>query len=58
MKRPPPLPGRGSSQGLYDSCVNDVIDPSIYVIFERDQCYPKYLIEYIEKPRRDYPFFQ
>ncbi|XP_066927666.1 protein mono-ADP-ribosyltransferase PARP12-like [Clytia hemisphaerica] len=31
---------------LYDSCVNDIIDPSIFVIFERDQFYPRYLIKY------------
>ncbi|XP_066927663.1 protein mono-ADP-ribosyltransferase PARP12-like isoform X2 [Clytia hemisphaerica] len=31
---------------LYDSCVDNVSNPSIYVIFERDQFYPRYLIKY------------
>ncbi|XP_057290563.1 uncharacterized protein LOC130613241 [Hydractinia symbiolongicarpus] len=44
MKRPPLLPN--SKVELYDSCVNDLSDPSIFVVFERDQCYPKYLISY------------
>ncbi|XP_053243525.1 protein mono-ADP-ribosyltransferase PARP12-like isoform X3 [Podarcis raffonei] len=32
----------------YDSCVNDVADPSIFVIFEKPQIYPAYLICYRE----------
>ena len=42
--RPPPLTSSGYE--LYDSCVNDESNPSIYIVFERDQCYPKYLIKY------------
>ena len=44
MKRPPHLPGE--PEKLFDSCVNSMTDPSIFVIFERDQCYPRYLITY------------
>ncbi|XP_048248810.1 flocculation protein FLO11-like [Haliotis rufescens] len=40
--RPPPRKGHV----LYDSCVNDEKNPSIFVIFERNQCYPEYLVEY------------
>ncbi|XP_046551702.1 protein mono-ADP-ribosyltransferase PARP12-like [Haliotis rubra] len=40
--RPPPRKGHV----LYDSCVNDINNPSIFVIFERNQCYPEYLVEY------------
>ncbi|XP_078454747.1 E3 ubiquitin-protein ligase MIB2-like isoform X5 [Lampetra planeri] len=31
---------------LYDSCVNDVNDPTIFVIFEGSQAYPEYIIQY------------
>ncbi|XP_047453038.1 protein mono-ADP-ribosyltransferase PARP12-like [Mugil cephalus] len=41
--RPPP---KGSSKTLYDSCVDNEKDPSIYVIFEKQQIYPEYIITY------------
>nr|XP_056703415.1 protein mono-ADP-ribosyltransferase PARP12 [Euleptes europaea] len=31
---------------FYDSCVNSTHNPSIFVIFEKHQIYPEYLIEY------------
>ncbi|XP_063357270.1 protein mono-ADP-ribosyltransferase PARP12 [Pelmatolapia mariae] len=43
-RRPPSKDGGGIN--FYDSCVNDVIDPSIYVVFEKQQIYPEYLIQY------------
>ncbi|XP_073694886.1 protein mono-ADP-ribosyltransferase PARP12-like [Garra rufa] len=42
--RPPSKDGGDTI--LYDSCVNDVFDPSIFVVFEKHQIYPEYLIEY------------
>ncbi|XP_006031847.1 poly [ADP-ribose] polymerase 12 isoform X1 [Alligator sinensis] len=33
---------------LYDSCVDKESDPSIFVIFEKHQIYPEYIIEYHE----------
>ncbi|KAM4748713.1 protein mono-ADP-ribosyltransferase PARP12-like [Rhinophrynus dorsalis] len=36
-----------SSSGLYDSCVDVVLNPSIFIIFEKHQIYPEYLIKYI-----------
>ncbi|NXF62852.1 PAR12 polymerase, partial [Ciccaba nigrolineata] len=39
----PPLK---DNQKFYDSCVNNSSNPSIFVIFERHQIYPEYLIEY------------
>lgn len=42
--RPPPL--EEGSLDLYDSCVNNVNNPAMYIIFEFDQCYPRYLIKY------------
>ena len=41
-KRPPAKAGHA----LYDSCVNDVTNPSVYVIFDIAQSYPEYLVEY------------
>uniref|UniRef100_A0A8C4N8X8 Poly(ADP-ribose) polymerase family member 12 n=1 Tax=Eptatretus burgeri TaxID=7764 RepID=A0A8C4N8X8_EPTBU len=43
--RPPTKPG--SSVHLYDSCVDDEGNPSIFVVFERDQMYPEYIMEYV-----------
>ncbi|KFO87032.1 Poly [ADP-ribose] polymerase 12, partial [Buceros rhinoceros silvestris] len=39
----PPLK---DNQNFYDSCVNDSSNPSIFVVFEKHQIYPEYLIEY------------
>ncbi|XP_057240527.1 protein mono-ADP-ribosyltransferase PARP12-like [Malurus melanocephalus] len=39
-------PPMKDSQNFYDSCVNDSLNPSIFVIFEKQQIYPEYLIEY------------
>lgn len=30
----------------FDSCVDDPMQPSLYVIFERNQTYPEFLIKY------------
>lgn len=32
----------------YDSCVDTKVDPSTFVIFEKDQILPQYVIEYTE----------
>ncbi|NWJ07150.1 PAR12 polymerase, partial [Crypturellus undulatus] len=40
----PPL--KDNQKCFYDSCVNNVLNPSIFVIFEKHQVYPEYLIEY------------
>ncbi|NXX75523.1 PAR12 polymerase, partial [Urocolius indicus] len=40
-------PSRASnSNRLYDSCVDNPTDPSIFVIFEKHQIYPAYILEY------------
>ncbi|XP_010155816.1 PREDICTED: poly [ADP-ribose] polymerase 12, partial [Eurypyga helias] len=41
----PPLK---DNKNFYDSCVNCYLHPSIFVIFEKQQIYPEYLIEYID----------
>ncbi|XP_040201325.1 protein mono-ADP-ribosyltransferase PARP12-like [Rana temporaria] len=38
----------GSSQ-RYDSCVDNKNNPSVYVVFEKDQVYPTYILEYEER---------
>lgn len=36
----------------YDSCVDSRLNPSVFVIFQKEQIYPEYVIEYTE-PERD-----
>ncbi|KAM9216406.1 protein mono-ADP-ribosyltransferase PARP12 [Dugong dugon] len=42
--RPPTK--EGQSDVFYDSCVNSVSNPTVFVIFEKHQVYPEYLIQY------------
>jgi hypothetical protein len=44
--RPPPLDPKEPYGALHDSCVDDVMKPLYYVIFDDDRCYPQFLIEY------------
>ncbi|KAL7982318.1 hypothetical protein Chor_009916 [Crotalus horridus] len=40
-------PAKNNQSNLfYNSCVNSLLNPSIFVIFEKHQIYPEYLIEY------------
>ncbi|KAM3875580.1 protein mono-ADP-ribosyltransferase TIPARP [Diretmus argenteus] len=50
MRRPPPISPRDPSSDLYDSCVDNWVDPQIYVIFNDDQSYPYFIIQYEEVP--------
>ncbi|XP_058490904.1 protein mono-ADP-ribosyltransferase TIPARP [Solea solea] len=50
MRRPPPINPRDASSDLYDSCVDNWMDPQIYVIFNDDQSYPYFIIHYEEVP--------
>ncbi|XP_069820341.1 zinc finger CCCH-type antiviral protein 1-like [Dendropsophus ebraccatus] len=45
MRRPP----QRRDGRYYDSCVNDITDPSIFVVFEKHQIYPEYLLEYEQR---------
>ncbi|XP_006133460.2 protein mono-ADP-ribosyltransferase PARP12-like isoform X1 [Pelodiscus sinensis] len=47
--RPPPRPSHPNR--FYDSCVDSLVNPSIFVIFEKHQIYPAYTIEYTEEYR-------
>uniref|UniRef100_A0A8C4XIA0 Poly [ADP-ribose] polymerase n=1 Tax=Erpetoichthys calabaricus TaxID=27687 RepID=A0A8C4XIA0_ERPCA len=42
--RPPSK--NSSSTNFYDSCVDNESNPEIYVIFDRNQIYPEYIIEF------------
>ncbi|XP_067417809.1 protein mono-ADP-ribosyltransferase TIPARP-like [Emydura macquarii macquarii] len=48
LRRPPPLDPADPASDLYDSCVDSLSDPQIYVVFDSDQCYPYFLIRYRE----------
>ena len=54
-RTPPPLDPSDQFGRCFDSCVNRPIDPSIYVIFNSAQCYPEYLIEYVNKSKSAEP---
>ncbi|NXE89638.1 PAR12 polymerase, partial [Menura novaehollandiae] len=44
--RPPRKAGHGL--WFYDSCVDDELNPAVFVLFEKHQVYPEYIIEYKE----------
>ncbi|XP_052211971.1 uncharacterized protein LOC127831031 isoform X4 [Dreissena polymorpha] len=47
LRRPPEMDRTPDGQvRLYDSCVDDVRNPSIFCIFDHVQYYPEYIIEY------------
>ncbi|XP_061085365.1 protein mono-ADP-ribosyltransferase PARP12-like [Conger conger] len=47
--RPPSKDGGKSV--FYDSCVDNLHDPSIFVVFEKHQVYPEYILKYGEDMR-------
>ncbi len=49
-RRPPPLHSKTSQHVLYDTCVDNVDKPSMFVVFDSCQCYPYYLIKYKDLP--------
>lgn len=48
MRRPPPLNPGDITSDLYDSCVDNFFEPQIFVIFNDDQSYPYFIIQYEE----------
>ena len=42
----PPPKSLSRPEILYDSVVDDIVNPSIYVVFFDNQCYPEYLITF------------
>ncbi|CAH3184141.1 unnamed protein product, partial [Porites lobata] len=51
LHRPPLKDPSNPASDLYDSCVDNESSPSIFVIFNDEQCYPTYLITYAIKRR-------
>ena len=45
-KTPPSIDPSSSTGPFYDSCVDDMNSANLFVIFDRSQCYPEYIIEY------------
>ncbi|XP_054480881.1 protein mono-ADP-ribosyltransferase TIPARP-like [Anoplopoma fimbria] len=50
-RRPPPLDSKTSKFLLYDTCVDDIDKPTMFVVFDSCQCYPYYLIKYKDLPK-------
>lgn len=47
LRKPPPLyPNSDQFGKCYDSCVDNVDNPKIFVVFDSSQAYPEYLVEY------------
>ncbi|KAM9467840.1 protein mono-ADP-ribosyltransferase PARP12-like [Clarias gariepinus] len=54
--RPPSKDGGDTI--YYDSCVNNVQNPSIFVVFEKHQIYPEYLITYTDGSQSSSPYYR
>ncbi|KAF7694218.1 protein mono-ADP-ribosyltransferase PARP12-like [Silurus meridionalis] len=48
----------GGDTFFYDSCVNEIGNPSIFVVFEKHQIYPEYLIMYNETSQASSPYYR
>ncbi|XP_033095938.1 protein mono-ADP-ribosyltransferase PARP12-like [Anneissia japonica] len=46
MRRPPYKNSSDKTKGMYDSCVDNTSNPSIFVVFDNHQVYPEYVITY------------
>lgn len=44
-------PDHGKKENTHYSCVDDVKHPNIFVIFDPNQIYPEYLIQYRWSPK-------
>ena len=45
-RRPPQKDPSNPASDLYDSCVDDKSNPTIFVVFDTDQFYPEYIVKY------------
>ncbi|XP_044199385.1 protein mono-ADP-ribosyltransferase TIPARP-like [Thunnus albacares] len=50
-RRPPPLSSKTKQYRLYDTCVDIMDKPTMFVVFDSCQCYPYYLIKYRDLPK-------
>ena len=51
-RRPPQKDPSNPASDLYDSCVDDKTDPTVFVVFDTDQFYPEYIIKYSQESAR------
>lgn len=49
LRKPPPIHSDDPCSKFYDSCVDNEINPKIFVIFDSAQAYPEYLLEYTDE---------
>ncbi|KAI0241416.1 hypothetical protein LSAT2_027767 [Lamellibrachia satsuma] len=49
--KPPPLNAGDPYGKSFDSCINNISDPSIFVIFDNAQCYPEFIVDYTNVPQ-------
>ena len=53
-RRPPLKQPSNPASDLYDSCVDNQTNPTIFVVFDTDQFYPEYIIKYVFHTTSDY----
>ena len=46
MKRPPNIDPSDFKKGQFDTTVNTVVNPTIFCVFDKNQYYPEYVVEY------------
>ena len=47
LVKPPPKDPSKPYGVMYDSCVDNITQPAIFVVFENGQSYPEFLISYL-----------
>ena len=52
-RKPPPMDERKPFGRCFDSCVNYIDDPTLFVISDTSQYYPEYLIQYTNRPKQN-----
>ena len=55
-RRPPQKDPSNPASDLYDSCVDNPLNPTIFVVFDTDQFYPDYIIKYVSQTISDYSY--
>jgi len=48
-RKPPPIDPVAPFSKSFDSCVNYLDEPTLFVLFDSSQCYPEYLIYYTQQ---------
>lgn len=50
-RRPPPLSSKKRQYQMFDTCVDNMDEPTMFVVYDSCQCYPYYLIKYKDLPK-------